>query len=282
MLGTWKNAGSGKGLTFASDSPSEIIDLRISLTNRQKGQCTGMARNGIRRRKLYEDIASELERRIHAGDYAPGDHLPSERKIMEEFGVGRPAVREALFALRKMGLVSVKSGEPARVTTPTPDILIDELSGVARSLMATNDGVRMFQDARVLLEVALVRHAAANATPEDIKALLQALNANRVAVHDRRSFNETDNAFHARIVEIAHNPVIDATYSGLSEWLYEQRQIAMLHPGSPQKAIDAHTRIFEAIAAADKEAAEEAMRAHLKDVVEQYWSVWEARLSLQG
>lgn len=241
-----------------------------------------MARNGIRRRKLYEDIASELERRINVGDYVPGDHLPSERKIMEEFGVGRPAVREALFALRKMGLVSVKSGEPARVTAPTPDVLIGELSGAARSLMATNEGVRMFQDARVLLEVALVRHAAANANPKDIAALREALSANQIAVQDRRSFNETDNIFHSRIVEIARNPVINATYSGLSEWLFEQRQIAMLYPGSPHKAVEAHTRIFEAIATADEQAAEEAMRAHLKDVIEQYWSVWEARLSLTG
>jgi GntR family transcriptional repressor for pyruvate dehydrogenase complex len=241
-----------------------------------------MTRNGIRRRKLYEDIASELERRILGGDYAPGDHLPSERKIMEEFGVGRPAVREALFALRKMGLVAVKSGEPARVTSPTPEILIGELSGAARSLMATDDGVRMFQDARVLLEVALARHAAAQARPDDLDSLREALDANRFAVNDRRAFNETDNIFHARIVAIARNPVIDATYSGLSEWLFEQRQIAMLYPGSPQKAVEAHRRIFDAIAAADQDAAESAMRAHLGDVIKQYWAVWDSRLAPPG
>ena len=239
-----------------------------------------MGRNDIRRRKLYEEIASEIERRIHAGDYAPGDHLPSERKIMEEFGVGRPAVREALFALSKMGLVLIRSGERAVVTNPTPDVLIQELSGAARSLMATRDGVRVFQDARVLLEVALVRHAAVNATSDDIAELKEALDANRVAVNDRHRFNETDNAFHAQIVSIARNTVIDATYSGLSEWLFEQRQIAMLHPGSPQHAVEAHTRIFEAIAAKDSDAAEAAMRAHLDGVIKQYWSVWEARLSL--
>ncbi|PKP75697.1 MAG: GntR family transcriptional regulator [Alphaproteobacteria bacterium HGW-Alphaproteobacteria-6] len=239
-----------------------------------------MGRNDIRRRKLYEEIASELERRIHAGDYAPGDHLPSERNIMEEFGVGRPAVREALFALSKMGLVLVRSGERAVVTSPTADVLIQELSGAARSLMATKDGVRMFQNARVLLEVALVRHASANATPEDITGLKEALDSNRVAVNDRQRFNKTDNAFHAKIVAIARNTVIDATYSGLSEWLFEQRQIAMLHPGSPQQAVDAHIRVFEAIAAGDPDAAEAAMRAHLDDVIKQYWSVWETRLSL--
>lgn len=236
-----------------------------------------MARTEIRHRKLYEDIAFELERRILSGEYAPGDRLPSERKIMEEFGVGRPAVREALFALRKMGLLTIKSGEPARVTNPTPEVLISELSGAARTLLATPDGIRMFQEARVMFEVALVRHAAANALPADVAWLEEALHANRAAVIDRRTFNETDDEFHRRIVEIARNPVLSATYGGLSAWLFEQRQIAMLYPGSPEKAVVAHAQIFAAIAAGDKDAAEEAMRRHLADVTHQYWSVWDAR-----
>ena len=45
----------------------------------------------------------------------PGDALPSERELMREFGVGRPAVREALFHLRSMGLIELRSGERARV-----------------------------------------------------------------------------------------------------------------------------------------------------------------------
>jgi DNA-binding FadR family transcriptional regulator len=49
----------------------------------------------IRRRKIYEDVAGRLEGLIHEGRYRPGDQLPSERELMQMFGVGRPAVREA-------------------------------------------------------------------------------------------------------------------------------------------------------------------------------------------
>ena len=73
----------------------------------------------IRRRKLYEEVAEQLEQSIQDGEYAPAGQLPSERDLMRHFGVGRPAVREALFHLRKMGLVEVRSGERARVTRPT-------------------------------------------------------------------------------------------------------------------------------------------------------------------
>jgi hypothetical protein len=64
---------------------------------------TKMATVAIRRRKLYEDVADHLDKLIQAGAYAPSDLLPSERDLMKHFGVGRPAVREALFHLREMG-----------------------------------------------------------------------------------------------------------------------------------------------------------------------------------
>ena len=81
----------------------------------------------IRRRKLYEDIAQHLEQRIRDQDVAPGDQLPSERDLMREFGVGRPAVREALFHLQKMGLVELRSGGRARATRPTPKMVVESL-----------------------------------------------------------------------------------------------------------------------------------------------------------
>src|SRR5262245_65174847 len=107
----------------------------------------------IRRRRLYEEVAGRLEAMIQEGQYAPGDQLPSERELMKQFGVGRPAVREALFSLQKMGLVAVNSGERARVTQPTPEVVVQSLSGAARHLLSASDGVRHFQEARAFFEV---------------------------------------------------------------------------------------------------------------------------------
>ena len=95
----------------------------------------------IRRRRLYEEVAGRLEAMIQEGQYAPGDQLPSERELMKQFGVGRPAVREALFALQKMGLVAINSGERARVTQPTPKVVFESLAGAARHLLGASDGV---------------------------------------------------------------------------------------------------------------------------------------------
>ena len=107
---------------------------------------------------------------------------------MEELGVGRSAVREALLSLQKMGLVSLSSGERARVTAPTATALVQELSGAARHLLAQEGGIRRFQEARMLFEIGLARLAAKQATADDLAGCKDALEANRLAIGDRAAF----------------------------------------------------------------------------------------------
>jgi GntR family transcriptional regulator, sialic acid-inducible nan operon repressor len=227
----------------------------------------------IRRRKLYEEVASRIEEMIHVGGYAAGDPIPAEREIMEHFGVGRSTVREALMSLEKMGLVTIRSGERARVATPTARVLVRELAGAARLLLAQDKGVEQFQDARLLLEVGLARLAALRASPADLAALETALEANRLAMETPAEFMRTDVAFHYVIAASSGNPIFTSLHDGVVEWLTEQRRTSLQAPLSAQKAYAAHERIFRAIAARDPTAAQTAMQEHLDDVVKSYWSV---------
>ena len=72
----------------------------------------------IERKKLSDQVTALLEDEIVRGVRQVGEQLPSEREMMRQFGVGRPAIREALFALQKKGMVQVVSGTRARVTLP--------------------------------------------------------------------------------------------------------------------------------------------------------------------
>ena len=227
----------------------------------------------IIRRKLYEEIVDRIEAMIHDGVYAVGDTLPSEREIMETFGVGRTSVREALFALQRMGLVTISSGERARITAPTPKALVSELHGAARYLLAQPEGVRQFQQARLLFEVALGRHAATNANAGEIDAMRAALDANRRAIGDNVRFQQTDVAFHYLLAGIPRNPIFTALHAAMASWLLEQRQTSMRAKGADRAAYRAHARILDAVAARDVDAAETAMRAHLGQVEKFYWQV---------
>ncbi len=63
------------------------------------------------------------------------EQLPSERELMAFFNVGRPSVREALAALKRKGLVQINNGERARVSRPSADTIISELSGMAKDFL---------------------------------------------------------------------------------------------------------------------------------------------------
>jgi GntR family transcriptional regulator, sialic acid-inducible nan operon repressor len=230
----------------------------------------------IRRRRLYEDVASGLEAMIRDGALQPGDALPSERELTVQFGVGRTAVREALFHLQKMGVIELKSGERAKVRRPTPEVVLEGLSGAARHMLAQPDGIKQFQDARAFFEIGLARHAAKHATAADIRELGAALEANRQSIGDLAKFERTDVAFHFVLAVIARNPIFTAFHSAIAEWLVQQRHVTLAsHPGQNQLAYRAHKAIHDAIVARDADRAERLMRAHLNQVSSAYWQAAE-------
>jgi len=230
-----------------------------------------MSATPIRRRKLYEEVAARIEAMVHEGRFGPGDQLPSERELMETFGVGRSAVREAMLSLQRMGLVAVSSGERSRVLAPSAKALVGELSGAARLLLSQAGGVERFQEARALFEIGLARLAAQLANENDLANLRAALAANREAIGNQQRFQQTDVAFHFAIAAIPGNPIFTSLHEAVVVWLTEQRATSGRVPGAGEAAFAAHVRIYEAIAAHDAAAAQDAMQRHLEAVVALYW-----------
>jgi GntR family transcriptional repressor for pyruvate dehydrogenase complex len=223
----------------------------------------------VKQRKLSDEVAAQLERMIREGELTEADRLPSERDLMQHFGVGRPSIREALLHLSKMGLVEIRSGERARVTRPTPQFVIDALAGTARHMISAPGGVQNFQSARLFFEVGLARNAAENATEDDLRNLEEALEVNRQSIGDLRKFERTDVGFHYVLAVMTHNPIFMAIHAALAEWLLEQRRTT-LAPGEDVKAYEAHKAIFRAIKSRDPDKAEKAMRRHLQYVARRY------------
>lgn len=225
----------------------------------------------IARRKIYEEVRDFIAAEIIGGRLAAGESLPSERELMERFGIGRPAIREALLSLHQMGLVEVNNGERARVAQPSAKKIITNLSATARYVLSDAKGIRQFQDGRLHLEVSMVRLAAADATPEQLGRLERALENNKQAVGDRVKFEETDIDFHTEIVRISGNDLLIGLYQALRGWLAEQINTVVRVRGREKEAVQQHIAIYDAIMQRDRDVAEQAIRDHLQWVSNRYW-----------
>jgi DNA-binding FadR family transcriptional regulator len=224
----------------------------------------------VERRRLSDQITARLERAIVSGRVKPGETLPSERDLMELFGVGRTSIREALFALQRKGMLSAQPGGRPIVSAPRADALVAELSGAVRLFLSTEPGMREFQLARRFFEPAIARHAAQHATQADCRRIAEALAAGDPA-GDPERFVAADVDFHFAIVQATHSQLLIALHRAVLDWLREQRISSIRPAGSARAAQRAHRRVFDAIAAHDADAAERHMLAHLDEVERYYW-----------
>ena len=225
----------------------------------------------IERRKLFEHVASHLEEQIISGKLRPGDQLPPERDLQERFGVGRPAIREALITLQRAGLIETANGARARVAMPTASSIFTGVTPAIRQMIASDEGQHAFQEARAFFEAGLARHAARHATSEDLAELSLALAANKAAIGATEAFIRTDIAFHFVLARIARNTVFIALHDQISGWLKEQRVVTLAVPGQEETAYQAHKRIHDAVSARDADLAESAMLEHLNQLSTAFW-----------
>lgn len=231
----------------------------------------------IQKRKLYQEVLDRLMLRIQTGEIAPGAQLPPERELMEQYGVGRPAVREALQALERSGIVEISHGERARVVVPSAQGLIQQIASGARHLLQMQpETLEHLKQARIFLEEGTARMAAQRATAADLADLRARIQAHRDSLPRLDEFLAHDMAFHRAIARISGNPIFPAIVEALFQWAREDYQPLVRAPGAEQLTLEEHTRLVDAIEARDPDAAAAAVRAHLARSNELYRRIEEA------
>ena len=224
----------------------------------------------IVRRKRAHDVADEIAKLVDSGEFSVGDRLPTEKDLMKRFGVGRPAVREALFFLEQQGLVEIINGARARVIPPSPGHLIKQFAQLSKRVSAGSEGQERGEQARLVLEAGLSWLAATVADENDIARLKAALDANVAAVGDRVEFIRTDVAFHYEIAVITGNPIFTMVHEAVVDWLVDQRTTTYHMPDADALSVRDHTAIYEAIAAHDPARAFHEMASHIQLIGQLY------------
>lgn len=219
----------------------------------------------IVRRRLSDEVLARLKLLITSGELTIGDELPSERELMARFGVGRPAIREAMQALAAMGLVVISHGERAKVLELTAQSIFRQMDGSAKIMLAKSaDSLEHLKSARIFFERGMAREAAAKASPDGIARLRQLLVIQRQALGNSDAFIAADMQFHTAIAAMSGNPIYAAVSEAMLGWLREYHTELLIWSGKETFTLSEHKEIISCIEARDGDAAERAMVKHLE------------------
>src|SRR4051794_12700682 len=138
----------------------------------------------VRVPKTAELVAISLRRQIVRGELGPGEALPSESALMEQFGVSRPTLREAFRLLESESLIEVRRGVRggARVNAPDPEVAARYAGLILEYSNATLGDVHR---ASAVIEPPCARLVAAKHTAAGLDRLHAALEQEKAALNDR-------------------------------------------------------------------------------------------------
>jgi len=226
----------------------------------------------VRRQKLSDEVRRGLLKLIKSGEVGLGEPLPSERELMEQFGVGRPAIREAMQSLETIGLIEIRHGGRARVSEPSVGRMVDQISETMKHLLANSPAsLENLKEARATIEREMARIAARRRSAADLERLLQILaEQSLAAADDPARFRMLDGFFHSEIARISGNPIFGALIDALFRWLSDFHVDLVSVPGLEELTLAEHREILAAITRADAEGAARAMGDHLMRANELY------------
>ena len=210
-------------------------------------------------------IFTELLHKIESGAWPLGSQIPSERTLIEEFGVSRIALRESLSMLRVLGILDISHGRSTTVKRINAETLARLFP-----LMLTLDGVQAVEnifEVRLSIESQTAYYAAKRRSPEQLERI------EKLAEHFANDFSQdttesiqTDQLFHQEIAKATGNPLFAALLDSLGKIVqHAQRESGKMHEGSRLRAIASHSEIVSAIRNKDAEAARKSMIKHLQD-----------------
>lgn len=216
----------------------------------------------IERRKVYELVAERLLQDISNRRLVPGDTLPTERQLAETLNVGRSSVREALRMLESRGLI-VAAGHGAMTVADYGNPLNASLA----LLVEMRDGdLRELFEIRKMIEVETAGLAAERRSEEDLARMRGAIEAMDAGIDSAERYITGDLEFHEAVAAATGNRIASDVMHAIRGVM--RRGLLSLYrvPGSPERSMEQHRQIFEAVLAGRADEARRRMREHLNRV----------------
>ncbi|MCM3653429.1 FadR/GntR family transcriptional regulator [Metabacillus litoralis] len=215
--------------------------------------------------KIYEKIAEHLKQQILDGKLKPGERLPSDKELCQLYSVGRSTIREALSALKIMGLVESRQGEGSTICKVDPeDIGMPDFTG----LLLSEQTILELMEARKSLEISNVELAASKRLDLDLKKFQQIIAQMEVNLLSNKESEKEDMLFHHTIAKATQNSImvrlLDTISEQMEKAMKEIRRMGFSNPSSANIVLEEHRNIYQAIVEQDVEKAQKNMKNHLE------------------
>jgi GntR family transcriptional regulator, transcriptional repressor for pyruvate dehydrogenase complex len=233
----------------------------------RNGQEEGAARfSRVARASLSDHIVEQVVGLISRGVFKPGDRMPPEKELCQQFGVGRTSVREALRSLSVMGMVESHMGDGTFVSGRGDRLLERTFQW---GLLITPKLAGQLIETRRMLECQTAQLAALKATGEDLKEVEESVRQMQILVERPVEYLEQDLRFHMTIARATQNSIllslVHTTRGYLHAWIRElltdSAKSDSLHRA--RLSVREHKRILRALQDRDPKAARRAMDAHI-------------------
>jgi len=222
----------------------------------------------IRQLRISEEVAAQLKQSIVSGHFKPGEKLPPERDLAEEFQVSRVAIREALRKLEHAGFIVTRQGATggAYVTDLNFEYLVNAFLDL---FLSEKISIPELHHVRLLIEPEVARLAASNITPEHAQQLKEALDIEELPITSLSVDVDRKQRVHFVLAEMCGNRFFEAlmrSLLGLTKKVVEavNPDPDYVHPKGM------HRSVVEAVVAGNAEAAAEAMKKHTIDFGENF------------
>jgi DNA-binding FadR family transcriptional regulator len=251
---------------------------RIAAAHRTRARAEARALGSVEFRPIktsraFEEIADQIRLELSHRRLRPGDRLPAERALAEQFGVSRNTLREALRSLENSGLLRLQKGASggAFVRESTGDAII---TGLRDMFHLGAIAPEHLTEARVLIESIAVRSACERATAEDIAALKANVASAEDAAREKVDFYDQAAIhldFHRLIARATKNPVMVIVMEALIDVM--QHFISAIGQRRNPWVLPSRRRFIKHFEARESDAAVAEMEQHLERLNRHYLSL---------
>lgn len=222
----------------------------------------------VRQLRVSEAVIEQLKESILTGHFKPGEKLPSERDLSEQFQVSRVAIREALRTLGNSGFITTRQGSTggAYVTDLTFEYLVNAFLDL---FLSDKISIPELHYVRLFIEPEVARLAALNITPEYSQRLMEALEIEELPIASLSVDVDRKQKVHFILAEMCGNRFFEALMRSLLK--LTKKVIEAVNPDPDYvHPTGMHRSVVEAVVAGNVEAASEAMKKHTIDFGENF------------